>query len=181
MSCSSLKSVNPLGCGAYTMLTLPGFPITRSAQSTAGWLMFKHMITCEASEGFHLEAPHQGPCLCLASLSWITNQLREFVNSITHFFFFCLLGLHLPPPSSPLLPSFLNASNTILLVMRDMEKWQAWLLFSRDQGQEFLLGRQDEHKVKLASRALITPMKSAPNLAPLHTPLHLQRLNYRLE
>ena len=65
--------------------------------------------------------------------------------------------------------------------MREMEKWQAWLLFPLDQGQEFLLGRQDEHKVKLASRALITPMKSAPNLAPLHTSLHLQRLNYRCE
>lgn len=107
-----------------------------------------------------------------------TQGICEFNNPL---FFFCLLGLHLPPPFSPLLLSFLNASNTILLVMRDMEKWQAWLLFPLDQGQEFLLGRQDEHKVKLASRALITPMKSAPNLAPLHTSLHLQRLNYRRE
>lgn len=109
------------------------------------------------------------PCLICEPVQGI----GEFKNSLT--FFFLLIWIQ------PLPPILSECFQHHPLGSERYGEMASLACFFLDQGQEFFLGRKDEHKVKLASRALITPMKSAPNLAPLHTSLLLQRLNYRRE
>lgn len=93
---------------------LQGFPYNmRSAQSRAGWLILDAYDHVRPSEDF-TEAPCQGPGLCLALPFLNHKPTKEFVNSITHFFFSAYWD-SISPHLVSLLPSFLNASNTILL------------------------------------------------------------------